>query len=145
MQGQYDHSIIIQMSMDGIDKTQTICFQSILLLKISSPFLYITQDLSLSFQHSLLHLLFFKWTIPGIFMLIFLFKNKHYNSLQQIYMKNVHPIYYGAGIRTRDLQYINSSYPHSRYHIITQTFHLSLNFLHISLYSLLSLYMIYSC
>ena len=46
----------------------------------------------------------FKWAIPGLFFIYFWsFSNKHgYNFLQQINVKNVHPVY-GAGIQTHNL------------------------------------------
>ena len=36
-----------------------------------------------------------------LFRLLSVFSNKHYKFLQQIHVKNVHPVY-GAGIRTHD-------------------------------------------
>ena len=43
-----------------------------------------------------------KWTNPGLFFIYFrLFKHKS-QFLQQINVKNVHPVY-GAGIRFQDL------------------------------------------
>ena len=44
-----------------------------------------------------------KWAILGLFFIIFVFSNKHYNFLQQINVKKVHPVY-GAGIWTHDLR-----------------------------------------
>ena len=42
--------------------------------------------------------------IPSLFFVfIFVFSNKPYKFLQQIYVKNVHPVY-AAGIQTHDLQ-----------------------------------------
>ena len=38
-----------------------------------------------------------------IFRLFLVFSNKHYKFLQQIYVKNVHPVY-GAGIQTHNLR-----------------------------------------
>ena len=45
---------------------------------------------------------FKKWAIYGLFLFICIFSNKHYIFLQQINVKNIHPVY-GAGIRTNDL------------------------------------------
>ena len=44
------------------------------------------------------HICFKKWAIPGLFFIIV----TNIKFLQQINMKNVHPVY-GAGIRTHDL------------------------------------------
>ena len=41
-----------------------------------------------------------------LFRLFLVFSNKHYKFLQQIYVKNVHPVY-GAGILTHDLWNVN--------------------------------------
>ena len=45
---------------------------------------------------------FFKWAIPGVFLFVCLFKQS-LQFLQQIYVKNVHPVY-GAGICTHNIQ-----------------------------------------
>ena len=41
-----------------------------------------------------------------LFRLFLVFPNKQYNFLQQINVKNVHPVY-GTGIRTQDLLNLN--------------------------------------
>ena len=40
------------------------------------------------------------WPLLRLFLV---FSNKHYKFLQQIYVKNVHPVY-GTRIQTHDLQ-----------------------------------------
>ena len=47
-------------------------------------------------------LFFKKWTILGLFIIIFVFSNTHYNFLQPINVKNLLPVY-GAGIQTHNL------------------------------------------
>ena len=48
-----------------------------------------------------------KWANPASFSFIFgLFKQTSIQFLQQIYVKNVHPVY-GAGIRTHDLRNVS--------------------------------------
>ena len=44
---------------------------------------------------------FFKWTVPGLFLIYFRLFKQHYN-LYKLNLKNVHPVY-GAGIQTHDL------------------------------------------
>ena len=44
--------------------------------------------------------------IPSLFTFIFLFSIQTLQLLQQINVKNVHPVY-GAGIRTHDLRNIS--------------------------------------
>ena len=46
---------------------------------------------------------FKKWTLLGLFLFIFVFFKQTLQFLQQINVKNVHPVH-GAGIRTHDLQ-----------------------------------------
>ena len=48
---------------------------------------------------------------PASFSFIFVFSNKHHNFLQQIHVKNVHPVY-GAEIWTHDLQIMGSAHNH---------------------------------
>ena len=47
--------------------------------------------------------IFVRWTIPGLFLIIFVFSNKHYNIYSKYMWKNVHPVYSG-GIWRHDLQ-----------------------------------------
>ena len=49
--------------------------------------------------------MFFKWAIPGLFLFPS-FKQTSIQSLQEIYVKNVHPVYV-TGIRTHDHQYMS--------------------------------------
>ena len=44
--------------------------------------------------------------IPSLFTFIFLFSIQTLQLLQQINVKNVHPVY-GAGIRTHDLSHMS--------------------------------------
>ena len=48
---------------------------------------------------------------PLFSFLFSVFSNKQYKFLQQMYVKNVHPVY-GAGIRTHDLWTWVSSHNH---------------------------------
>ena len=47
-----------------------------------------------------------KWAIPGLFFIYFCLFKQTLQFLQQIYVKNVHPVY-GAGIRTDNFQNIS--------------------------------------
>ena len=56
-----------------------------------------------NFQYNLAIYRFLKkWANPGLFSVFLVFLNKQYNFLQQIYVKNVNPVY-GARIRTHNL------------------------------------------
>ena len=68
----------------------------------ANPVVWIS-SVQLCYRITLSILFFKKCEIPGLFFVYFRLFKQTLQFLQQIYVKNVHPVY-GAGILTHDLQ-----------------------------------------
>ena len=72
--------------------------------------------------------LFLKRAIPGLFFVYFRLFKQTLQFLQQINVKNVHPVY-GAGIRTHELRNISVNY-HFWYNTKSKVLHQRARLLH---------------